>query len=184
MCTRIQQTIAVQFWRLCRMVLSLGEYWIPVVLPQTSNDILKSFNLMDRSGTCITCILDSLLKNCSEFSQLYWKTPLHQYQVRWLSRPLRCHIQSSFLHFSLPHYKLTHPAFALERLLLHLQNLCRTVKWCVVATKCNGGGNLFISLTLNITQESFLGFSTPSSAINPPPPLSYTKSKPTQTVTY
>ena len=36
------------------MVLSLGEYWIPVVLPQTSNDILKSFNLVDRNGICIT----------------------------------------------------------------------------------------------------------------------------------
>ena len=35
-CVQEYHELSLQFWRLCRMVLYLGEYWFPVVLPQTS----------------------------------------------------------------------------------------------------------------------------------------------------
>ena len=49
-----------------------------------------------------------------------------------------------------------HTLNQLERLLLHLQNHYCTVEQCVVATKCNGNGDLLTSLTINITQWDFL----------------------------
>ena len=57
----------------------------------------------------------------------------------------------------------------------------RTVKRCVVATKCNSDGNLLTFLTINITQEWFLGFSMPSSVTSS---LIRFQVRPTQVATY